>query len=117
MKRLIPIAMAVMLAGCATTGSNSVPSDKCIIPDALMVKAPRLPVLVPDKKDKASLDYLFNTWLDDIGKYNNLKTKDDALVDWAQKYCQAKPLSSTAVNPQPDNSVPTQPKQPTLFGN
>jgi hypothetical protein len=115
MKKIMPFVLCIMLAGCATT--NNIPTgEKCIIPDALMVKAPRLPVLIPDKNGKATLDYLFNTWLDDISKYNNLKTKDDALVDWTVKYCTAKPLSSTTVTPQPSNATPPANKQPSLFG-
>lgn len=112
MRFIMPLlCVALLLGGCATTATNNVPPEKCIVPDAMLVKAPRLPVIVPDKNGKASLDMLFNTWLDDINKYNHLKSKDDALIDWVQKYCEAA-LSTKIVTPE----QPTTPaKQSTLF--
>lgn len=83
--RYVLILLPLALAGCgsgATIVSSSLP---CRPPAEVMTKAaPLAPVAVASM----SMNDIIQQMLQDDLKYNVLKNKDDALVDWVNVHCQ-----------------------------
>lgn len=78
------ILLPLLLAGCggATIVSSSLP---CHPPAETMAKAG---LLGPISATNMTMTEIIQQWLQDDQKYNLLKNKDDALIDWVGAHCQ-----------------------------
>lgn len=82
--KYLALMVPLFLVGCggATIVSSSLP---CQPPAEIMTKGDRLaPLTVQNLK----MTEIVQAWLADDQKYNMLKNKDDALVEWVNKHCQ-----------------------------
>jgi hypothetical protein len=80
----LAICLPLLLAGCsgATIVSSSLP---CRPPAEVMAKAE---MLTPITNSNMTMTEIIQQMLQDNLKYNILKNKDDALIDWIGDHCQ-----------------------------
>jgi energy-converting hydrogenase Eha subunit F len=89
MKKYILLLSLLFLLGCSSTPVSTIEKVYCTPPPQFMLKADKLAPIKADKGTKVTLEHLIDIWIDDIDSYNNLKSKDDALIDWIHDHCQS----------------------------
>lgn len=81
---ILPIGILILLSGCSTSQIHTT-GLPCKPPIVVMESAAPLPKI---NTDILSMRDMFNQMLSDAVMYDDLKTKNNILINWVKTHCQ-----------------------------